>query len=234
MAVFIAACLNLKGGVGKSTICINLAACLASHKHRVLVIDLDPQQSVTRWARQAQTTNTKGFSLPNNVFPLTLDAARPTLQFKHDLDRLITETKSDVVVIDTPPQLETAALLTALVADLIIVPVSPSPLDIWAAEAAVETGREARKERGGNKPKIILLPSKVQPKTVLGRELSETLAALGEPVGPAITQRVSVVESVVVGQTIDKYAPKSQPHKEFETLAKYVLKIMRGVHHAQS
>ena len=233
MAVFIISCLNLKGGCGKSSICINLAACLASPKYRVLVVDLDPQRSVTRWARQSQATNTKGFNLSSNVFSLNLDVDRPALQFKHDLDKLITDTKSNVVVIDTPPQLEDAALLAALMSDLILVPVSPSPLDIWAAEAAVETGREARKERGGNKPAITLLPSKVQPQTVLGRELSDTLSALGEPVGPGITQRVALIECAVAGQTIDLYAPKSPSHIEFETLVKYTLKIMKGMQHVQ-
>jgi len=230
MKLFITSCLNLKGGCGKSTVCINLAACLATrHNLKVMVVDLDPQRSATRWAMQAQPGKIKNFNLSKHVYPLTLDFDRPALRFKQDLDKLITDTKSNLIIVDTPPELQDAALLTALISDLILVPVTPSPLDLWAAEAAVEIGREARKEHGSNKPRITLLPSKIQPHTVLGRELSDTLAALGEPVGPSITQRVALVECVVAGQTIDQYAPRSPSHIEFETLAKYVLGVMKGI-----
>lgn len=214
--VFTIACLNLKGGCGKSTIAINLAACIPK-KQKVILIDLDPQRSVTRWA--AQSAEPLGY-----VVPLSLDSKQPAKHFKSDVDRLVARYKSDIVIIDTPPQLETAALFAALISDLLIIPTTPSPLDVWAAEAAIATGREARKERKGRGPKIVLIPSRIQPQTVLGRELSETLAALGEPVGPGITQRVALVESAVIGQTIDKYAPESQSHKEFRNLVTYILK----------
>lgn len=222
--MFIISCLNLKGGCGKSTICLNLAACLSTHKYNVLVVDLDPQQSLTRWSKQAE----KGLEY---VHPLSLDDKNPAKQFKIKLDKLITGTKSNLVLIDGPPQLEAAALLAALVSDLILIPVTPSPLDIWAAEAAVKTGREARKERGGKKPKIVLIPSRIQTGTVLGRELSDTLSALGEPVGPGISQRVALVESAITGKTIDQYAPTSSSHLEFKKLAKYTLEIIGGKKH---
>ena len=112
-----------------------------------------------------------------------------------------------------------------------MIPVTPSPLDIWAAEAAVATGREARTERGGKKPKILLVPSRIQTGTVLGRELSDTLAALGEAVGPGISQRVALVESAITGQTIDQYAATSPAHLEFKKLAKYILEIIGGKKH---
>ena len=223
MSVFIISCLNLKGGCGKSTICLNLAACLAT-TNKVMAVDLDPQRSITRWSKQA------GKEL-DYVHPLTLDSKKPAKQFKYDLESLIAKFKSDIVLLDTPPQLEAAALLAALVSDVLLIPTTPSPLDIWAAEAAVETGREARKERGGRKPRMVLIPSRLQAGTVLGRELSVTLAALGEPVGPGISQRVALVESAITGQTIDKYAPTSPSHLEFKKLAKYILEIRGGKKH---
>jgi chromosome partitioning protein len=223
--MFTISCLSLKGGCGKSTICLNLGACLST-SHKVLVVDLDPQRSVTRWSRQ-----NKDFSL--HVFPLALDVKNPATQFKRDLDKLMAETSSNLVLIDAPPQLQDAALLSALISDLILIPVTPSPLDIWAAEAAIKTGREARHERGGKKPKIVLVPSRIQTGTVLGRELSDTLTALGEPVGPGISQRVALVESAISGQTIDSYAPKSPSHLEFKKLAKYTLEIIGGNKHGK-
>jgi chromosome partitioning protein len=217
MPVFIISCLNLKGGCGKSTICLNLAACLST-THKVLVIDLDPQRSVTRWSKQSEKHL-------DYVHPLTLDSKKPAKQFKSDIDQLIFRSKSELVFLDTPPQLEAAALFAALVSDVLLIPTTPSPLDIWAAEKAVETGREARRERGGRKPRIVLIPSRLQAGTVLGRELSDTLTALGEPVGPGISQRVALVESAISGQTIDQYAPKSPSHLEFKKLAKYILEM---------
>jgi chromosome partitioning protein len=220
MSVFIASCLNLKGGCGKSTICLNLAACLIGSDYKVLVVDLDPQHSLTRWARQSEKPL-------DYVRPLALEEKHPAKQFKNKLDKMIAEMGCNLVLIDSPPQLEAAALLAALVSDLILIPVTASPLDIWAAEKAVESGRDARKERGGKKPRIVLIPSRIQAATVLGRELSDTLAALGEPVGPGISQRVALVESAIVGQTINQYAPTSPSHLEFKKLAKYILEIKR-------
>ena len=89
--------------------------------------------------------------------------------------------------------------------------------------------REARKKRGGQLPRVIVIPFKIRPGTVIGRELPGALAKLGEPVGPGISERVAMVEAAIAGQTIDQYAPGSPAHRDFQTLSKFILKELRKV-----
>lgn len=220
-AVQLISVINLKGGVGKTTIAINLAAALVERARGVLLIDTDPQESATRWARQARAGRSP---FPMEVHPLRVEGgAHP---FQAALERLAHA--ADTVVIDCPPELSDPALVAALLSDLVLVPVTPSPLDLWAAQQAVETAREARGLRDGIKPLLSLVPSKLVVHTLLARDLPGALAALGEPVAPGITQRVALVEAVVQGQTIGAYAQASPATAEFAALAYHTIQRLTG------
>ena len=219
--------INRKGGVGKTTIAINLAAALARRKKRVILIDTDPQESATRWARQAKVKRKAGrFTLPRDVYPVCVD--RGAKSFQNAFERLAHDTAADVVVIDSPPELSDPALVAALLSDLVLVPVTPSPLDLWAAKQAVETAKEARGLRDGTKPLISLVPSKLITNTILARDIPQALRALEESVSPGIMQRVALVETIVLGQTIEEYAKTSPAHAEFTALATHVLQRIKA------
>ena len=74
---------------------------------------------------------------------------------------------------------------------------------------------EARKQRGGKKPLVRLVPSKVLMQTNLGKDLPGSLEELGEKVLPPIGQRVAVAEAALQGLTVGEYAPGSAAHEDF-------------------
>ena len=126
------------------------------------------------------------------------------------------------VLLDCPPELEDRSLTAAMLSHLVLIPTTASPLDLWAAESAVETAKDARAVRGGKLPVVVLVPSRMMTSTVIGRELPAVLKSFGEPVSPGITQRVAITEAVIEHQTIGAYAPGSPGHEDFKQLAQFV------------
>jgi chromosome partitioning protein len=202
-----------KGGVGKSTIAGNLAAEFAAMGHSVIVLDADPQHSLAAWADQGQGM------LSHCVEKLK------------DAETLRTRARSaekdvDIVIIDTPPGMPEITYQAALVADLLLLPCGPSPLDLFSLKEALSLALKARAERRSKRPRIRFVPSKVLLNTNLGRSLSSSLEEMGKKVLPPIGQRIVVAEAVVTGLTVCEYAPNSVARMEFKDLAKAVQKIV--------
>jgi chromosome partitioning protein len=204
-----------KGGIGKSTIVGNLAAEFAAMGRTVRVLDADPQHSLADWARQGEGMLSRCIEKVNASEAGELQAkARKA------------EKKADLVLIDTPPGTPETAYEAALVADLVLLPCGPSPLDLFALKETLALALKARAERRSKRPRIRFVPSRVIRTTNLGRDLSSSLADMGKKVLPAIGQRIVVAEAVMYGLTVGEYAPSSVAHAEFEALAKAVDKIV--------
>ena len=204
-----------KGGVGKSTIAGNLAGEFAAMGRSVTVLDSDPQHSLVAWAAQGEGM------LAGCV--KKVDDGAETLKAQARK----AEKAADIVLIDTPPGMPETAYQAALVADIMLLPCGPSPLDLFALKQALSLALKARAERRSKKPRIRFVPSKVMMTTNLGRGLTASLKGMGKKVLPAIGQRVVVAEAVSTGLTIAEYAPQSAAHVEFRDLAKAVDKILK-------
>ena len=204
-----------KGGVGKSTIVGNLAAEFAAMGRSVIVLDADPQHSLAAWAAQ-------GAGLLSRCVEKVKGSGAETLRAK----ARAAEKTVDIVLIDTPPGIPEAAYQAALVADLVLLPCGPSPLDLFSLKEALSLALKARAERRAKRPRIRFVPSKVMMNTNLGRGLSSSLEEMGKKVLPPIGQRVVVAEAVMSGLTVCEYAPDSVSRTEFKKLAVAVHKIV--------
>jgi chromosome partitioning protein len=204
-----------KGGIGKSTIAGNLAAEFAAMGRTVIVLDADPQHSLAAWAAQGEG------QLAGFVEKVNRGSAEELKSKARAADKV-----ADLVVIDTPPGMPETAYQAALVADLMLLPCGPSPLDLFALKEALALALKARAERRSKKPRIRLIPSRVSMNTNLGRGLSSSLEEMGKKVLPGISQRVVVAEAVAQGLTVCEYAPNSASREEFKQLAKAVDKIL--------
>lgn len=202
------AIVNQKGGVGKTTLAVNLAGILA-RRRRTVLIDADRQRSATLWAET-------GPPAPFAVLAVDPDIEVDGLQA--ELCRL----DAGAVVIDTPPELASVATAATLLADLILIPSGASPLDLQGTRAAVDLVRAARAQRDALTPRAALVPFRVLNGTVLARELPDALRRLAEPVLSPISQRVAAIEAAVVGKMVAEHAPNSLSAYEFGEVGRYV------------
>jgi len=115
---------NQKGGCGKTTVAMQLAGGLGHDKFRVLVVDADPQGTATRWAANAE--NSAPF--PAHIAGLSAAGIKAHMEVKKYVDQY------DYIIIDCPPAVDSVIPQSALmISDLVLVPVVPSPADLWAA-----------------------------------------------------------------------------------------------------
>jgi chromosome partitioning protein len=207
---------NLKGGVGKSTLAVNLACQIAAGGKRVILVDADAQGTATEWGALAQ--------LPITVQSRGIDTEAQAPAWM----TVILGLDADLVVIDLPPHIGTATTAALMLADLFIVPTTPSLVDIRATQRALDLLAEARTERAENgKPACLLVPSKVDKRTAAGREIEAALHELGERVAPAVGQRSAFVDSAGAGSWVGAYAPRSAAHTEIQTLAAVVRRMTK-------
>lgn len=203
----IIALLQQKGGVGKTTLATHLAGELASPQTNVVVVDADPQGSALDWTQKRAL-----LGLPRRFG--TVGLARETLH--QEVPQLARH--ADHVIIDGPPRVTALARSAILAADLIIVPVQPSPYDVWASHEIVSLITEAKLFKPSLRAAFIVNRRVVG--TVIGREVR---AALGEyplrVLNAAVSQRVVFAESAASGQLASEIDARSAAAREIAFFA---------------
>lgn len=198
------ALISQKGGSGKTTLSLNLAIAATLKGKSVVIFDLDPQQSAARWARLRKDDN-----------PVIVSGHGPNVA---DLVRRAKEGGANLVIIDTAPKSESAALAAAKLADVAVIPCQPSSLDLDAIADSVNIVQLAKT------PAFFVL-NNCRASSTLTDEAEEALGEYGLPIAPVrIGSRVGFIKSLAEGKGVLEHEPGRPASAEIAKLYTYTMK----------
>ena len=197
-----------KGGAGKTTLAAQLATVFLGMRRKVATIDIDPQGSLTRWAEVRQAL----LGDDNKLHHVRATGWRTS----READQLAKE--YNYVIIDSPPHAETDARLAIRVADLLVIPVQPSPMDVWATQATLQLAQAERVP-------TLIVPNRVPPRSNMAEGIIENLDQLGSAVSRiSLGSRVAYAESMLSGKGVVETHPLSSAADEISALAREVVR----------
>jgi chromosome partitioning protein len=198
-----------KGGAGKTTLVVNLGLTAVEFGQRVAMVDIDPQGSLTRWfaARKAALNGAAGIEVSTVT---GWRAANEIERLKHD---------HDLVFVDSPPHAQTDAKVVIRAAHLVVCPVQPSPLDVWATKPTIDLA-----EAEGKKPVLVL--NRVPSKNPIGEAMDAAVFALGAYLARArLGNRSGFAAAMIGGQSIREASPNTIGAREAGKLTREILAL---------
>lgn len=182
-----------KGGAGKTTLCVNLASALAQ-RGSTAILDSDPQRSTLQWRLMNEGD---GIDVVEAVDGLPDTFSEQKGGYQH-------------LVLDCPPSVEAPQTLTALgLVDIALVPVQPSPLDIWATVHIERAVEQARADNPGLKALLVI--NQLEPRTRLSQMMRQALAELTIPVAEiAVRRRMAFRMSALEGRSVFDFGSRGR------------------------
>ena len=221
MPARIVAVVNQKGGAGKTTIAMHLAGSLARRSFKVLVVDADPQGTSTRWAASA----------PDDVpFPAAVNGLSAAEDKVH---REVAKFVEDYhyIVIDCPPALDSIIPQSALlVADLALVPVVPSPPDLWAAVGIRRLIEASQLSNTVLRAQLVI--NDLEPNTTVAQKVRDILPEFGIPLTQSVIHhRTAYRQAAAFGSTVHTLKRARAAITEIEALTTELLTLLEGEPH---
>lgn len=207
---------NQKGGCGKTTITMQLSGALSRDKFKILVVDADPQGTATRWAANADD------STPFIAHIAGLSAAG--IKVHKEIKKYVGY--YDFILIDCPPSVDSVTPHSALmVSDLVLIPMIPSPADLWAAVGIQQLIEQVQVINEGLQARII--PNMCQPNINLTQDVLEVLNNFGiEVFSTYLCLRTAYRQSAVLGKTVYDIKGADKAISEIESLKNEVLNLL--------
>jgi chromosome partitioning protein len=204
--------LNQKGGVGKTTLSVSIAASLARSGARVLLIDADPQGSALDWSAAREGA------------PLFSVVGLPRASVHKEIGQV--GQGYDHIIIDGPPRVTDLARSAIMASDVVLIPVQPSPYDIWAADEVVKLVQEATVYK--EKLKSVFVVNRKISNTAIGRDVGDALAAYPVPVLAAtVTQRVIYAEAAAQGKAVFEIDAEGPAAAEIDALVSELMEYAK-------
>lgn len=202
-----------KGGAGKTTLVAHLAVSWSGKGRRIAVVDIDPQASLTQWVAIRRTTRADGEA---GFTFVSLAGWR----LAAEVERLARE--HDAVLIDSPPHAETEARIAVRAASLVVIPVQPSPMDLWATKPTLELALRERRP-------ALLVVNRMPARARLADDVTAKLAALGLGVASAtLGNRIAFAETLAGGYGVSEAEPASAAAEEIAAVGDEVWQRAAG------
>jgi chromosome partitioning protein len=196
-----------KGGAGKTTLAAHLGVAYAGMGRKVALFDVDPQKSLTAWHAVREQAGHGGNGLTFSSFE----------GWKSSTEISRARGDADLIIIDSPPHAETAARLAIREADLVIVPVQLSPMDLWAMRTTLQMAER-------EKSRVLLVLNRVPPRGKMADELREKLKQDALPLAEtSLGNRMAFAASLLDGLGVTEAQPSSTAAAEIRALAREVL-----------